>query len=115
MHQNGHVSAGSSMRVPIVTGGASQGGVQVWVAMHAGANLKVGLDAPSGTWIAPVAAGGSAGKTTDAFNAGIYNGSQSAGSPVPPASRGAVVVWPGAWPAGVFAATLQGSRPADPS
>ena len=32
---------------------AQDGGVQVWVAMHAGATLRVGLDGPDGTWIAP--------------------------------------------------------------
>jgi subtilisin family serine protease len=113
VHQNVHVSAGPAMRVPIFTGGAQNGGVQVWVAMHDGTTLSVGLDGPQGTWISPVGAVRSAGKTTKEYSAGIYNGSQAAGSPVPPQTHGAVIVWQGSWPSGTYTVTLAGSGTAD--
>jgi MYXO-CTERM domain-containing protein len=112
IHQSLHVSAGTSMRVPIPAAASMSGGVQIWVAMHAGASLRVGLDAPDGTWIDPVAPGKSGGKHGGAFDAGIYNGSES-GSPVPVDSHGAVVSWQGAWPAGTYAVTLSGSGTVD--
>jgi subtilisin family serine protease len=111
-HQNVHVSKSTTMRVTIPTNGARSGGVNVWVAMHAGASLRVGLDGPDGTWISPVASGASAGDAKDAYNAAVYNGSES-GSPVPDSSHGAVVAWQGTWPAGTYAVTLSGSGTAD--
>ena len=88
VHESVHVSSGTTMRVPITTQGAQDGGVQVWVAMHAGAKSReVGIDSPDGTWISPVDAGSSGGKTTDLFNVAIYNGSQPSGSPVPARGR----------------------------
>lgn len=113
IHESAHVGSGATMRVPILTGGAQNGGVEVWVAMHAGANLKVGLDGPDGTWINPVSSGGSAGKTTDQYGAGIFNGSQAANSPVPASSIGAVVEWAGAWAPGTYTITLEGEGTAD--
>jgi subtilisin family serine protease len=119
IHQNVYVR-GATMRVPISTTGAPKdGSVQVWVAMHAGATLSVGLDGPDGTWISPVGSGDSAGKsqppsrTTPGYNAGVYNGSQPMNSPVPPHSRGAVVVWQGAWPGGTYNITLKGTGTAE--
>ncbi len=112
IHQNVRVSAGTRARVPIVTQGAlSKGGVQVWVAVHGGASLSVGLDKPDGTWIEPVAPGQSAGSSDQ--KAGVYNGSQPTGSLVPAQSNGAVVVWQGAWPAGTYYVTLTGTGTAD--
>ncbi|HLK38529.1 MAG TPA: S8 family serine peptidase, partial [Polyangiaceae bacterium] len=113
IHQNVHVDSGGSMRLPIMTSGASDGGVQAWVALHPGADLKVGLDGPDGTWIKPVASGLSGGKTTSDYNAGVYNGSSVAGSPVPAQSRGAVVAWQGKWPSGKYAIVLSGTGTAD--
>ncbi len=114
VHENVHVSSGATMRVPILTGGAQNGGVEVWVAMHSGSDLRVGLDAPDGTtWIAGVASGQSAGKNTNDYNAGIFNGSQAAGSPVPAQSTGAVVEWDGAWGKGTYFVTLEGTGTAD--
>jgi MYXO-CTERM domain-containing protein len=113
IHESVHVSSGATMRVPILTNGAQNGGAEVWVAMHPGANIEVGLDGPDGTWIAPVSSGGSAGKTTDQYAAGIFNGSQAANSPVPPSSIGAVVEWEGAWPSGTYFITLEGDGTAD--
>jgi subtilisin family serine protease len=113
VHENVHVNSGSTMRVPIVTSGAQDGGIDVWVAMHAGADLRVGLDAPDGTWIDPVASGTSGAKDgAGRYVAGIYNGSPS-GSPVPTSSHGAVVAWQGAWGSGTYYVTLQGTGTAD--
>jgi hypothetical protein len=113
VHQNVHVSRGATIRVPLKTDGADSGSVQVWVAMHAGAHLSVGLDAPDGTWIPPIGENDSAGKNETAFSAGVYNGSQPKGSPVPEASHGAVVIWQGKWKGGTYSITLSGSGTAD--
>jgi subtilisin family serine protease len=114
VHQNVHVDPGATMSVPVVTQGAQNGGVQVWVATRPGDSIRVGLDAPSGPWIAPVSPGQSAGaKPNSAYVAGIYNGSQPKGSPVPSDSQGAVVVWQGAWPTGTYTITLSGTGTAD--
>jgi hypothetical protein len=112
VHQSVHVSNGTTMRVPITTGGATDGGVQVWVAMHAGGGMRVGLDGPDGTWISPVGEGDSAGKNTNDYNAAIYNGKTS-DTPVPQQSHGAVVVWQRKWPTGTYNITLSGSGTAE--
>jgi subtilisin family serine protease len=115
VHQSVHVARKSTMRVPIETSGARGGAVQIWVAMRDGAALDVGLDGPDGTWIAPVADGNEAGKNTSAYNAGVVNGSSapSGANEIPAASRGAVVLWTGAWPAGEYNIVLQGEGTAD--
>ena len=107
------VSSGTTMRVPIVTQGSQDGGVQVWVTMHAGADLKVGLDGPDGTWVSPVDAESSGGKDAGTYNAAVYNGSQASGSPVPAQSHGAAVLWQGSWPSGTYYITLSGTGTAD--
>jgi hypothetical protein len=101
------------MRVPILTRGATNGGVQIWVSMHGDATLGVGLDGPDGTWISPVDSGQSAGKNTSDYNAAVYNGSAAPNSPVPQQSHGAVVVWQNKWPSGTYYVTLSGSGTAD--
>jgi subtilisin family serine protease len=112
IHQNVHVSSGTTMRVPITTQGASMsGGVQVWVAIHGNASLKIGLDRPSGNWVAPVSPGQSAGSSDQ--QAGVENGSQAAGSMVPAPSNGAIVAWQGAWPSGTYYVTLDGTATVD--
>jgi subtilisin family serine protease len=113
VHANVFVADGATVRVPIPTGGAMNGGVQVWVAMHPGTGLKVGLDGPDGTWISPVPGTRSAGKNTSDYNAAVYNGSQPKGSVVPAQSHGAVVIWQGHWPVGTYSVTLTGSGTAD--
>jgi subtilisin family serine protease len=113
VHQNVHVNPGTEMRVPVTTAGGQDGGVQVWVAMHADASLSVGLDGPSGTWISPVGSGQSGGKNTGTYSAAIYNGSSPSGSPVPSGSSGAVVIWQGQWPQGTYEVTLSGTGTAD--
>jgi subtilisin family serine protease len=113
IHQSVRVSQGQTMRVPLPVTAVTNGGVQVWVAMHGGADLQVGLDGPDGQWLQPVGAGQSGGKTTSAYSAGVYNGSGPSGSPVPQGSTGAVVIWQGDIPGGTYSITLQGSGTAD--
>ncbi len=115
VHENVEVSPGSTTRVPIVTSGAQNGGVDVWVAMHPGAVIRVGLDGPDGTWISPVKPAESAGfmAATSDYEAAIANGSEPKDSPVPPQSHGAVVIWSGKWPVGTYFITLVGSGNAD--
>jgi subtilisin family serine protease len=113
IHQSVHVTPGSRMRVPIRTGGASSGAVQVWITLRRGADLKIGLEGPDGEWIAPVASGHQNGKNTNDYNAGVIFGSQLENSPIPQASRGAVVVWQGKWPSGTYNITLEGSGMAE--
>jgi subtilisin family serine protease len=114
VHQNVFVQSGTEVRVPLTVSTASQdGSVQVWVAVHAGGKVSVGLDGPDGTWLSPVGANDSAGKTGNRYTAGIYNGSAPSGSQVPPASNGAVVVWQGAFPAGTYYVTLSGTGSVD--
>jgi subtilisin family serine protease len=114
IHQNVHVSPDTTVRVPISTFVSPQnGGVQVWVAMRTGADLKVGLDGPDGPWIAPVGDGASAGKNTTPYDAAVYNGGAASGSPVPMQSHGAVVLWQGQWNKGTYTVVLSGQGTAD--
>jgi subtilisin family serine protease len=114
VHQSVHISHGETLRVPVLTRGArQQGSVQIWIAMHPGADLKVGLDAPDGTWISPVGNNDAAGKNTSKFSAAIYNGSRASGGAIPSQTRGAIVVWEGIWPAGRYFVTLSGDGTAD--
>ncbi|MCA9588588.1 MAG: S8 family serine peptidase [Myxococcales bacterium] len=113
IHQSVRASRGTTMRVPVRTRGSEGGSVQIWVTKRAGADLRIGLDGPDGEWIAPVAEGSQAGKNTDSYNAGVIHGSSVDQSPVPEGSRGAVVVWTGAWPEGTYHVTLEGEGMAD--
>jgi hypothetical protein len=113
LHQSVRVTHGERMSVPVTTQGASSGAIEVWVAMRPGASLSVGLVGPDGEWIAPVSEGDERGKNTTAYNAGVINGSSPANSPVPSGSRGAVVVWSGAWPKGTYQVTLDGDGTAE--
>jgi subtilisin family serine protease len=114
IHQTIHVNRGEQARVPLLSPGASQNGsVNIWVSMHSGADLRVGLDAPDGTWISPVGNNDTGGRTTSDYGAAIYNGSQASGGQVPAESHGAVIIWQGAWPAGIYWVSLSGSGTAD--
>jgi subtilisin family serine protease len=122
VHENVHVNPSTTTRVPIRTDSASfprygptqTGAVDVWIAMHAGANLHVGLDAPGGTWILPLPSGKSSGKSTGnaGYDASVVNGSQPGESPSDQ-THGAVVAWSGTWPNGTYFITLSGSGTAD--
>ncbi|MCL2778065.1 MAG: S8 family serine peptidase [Polyangiaceae bacterium] len=113
IHQSVRVTEGTIMRIPVPTLGADSGSVQVWITLHDGANMKIGLDGPDGTWIAPIASGSQNGKNTSLYNAAIIYGSDVPGSPIPAGSRGAVVLWAGAWPTGTYYITFQGSGMAE--
>lgn len=113
IHQSVRATKGATMRVPVRTSGADSGSVQIWVTLREGADLKIGLDGPDGQWIAPVAEGHQNGKNTDTYNAGVLYGAGQDGSPIPDASRGAVVVWTGKWPSGTYTVTLEGTGMAE--
>ncbi|HWL88995.1 MAG TPA: S8 family serine peptidase, partial [Polyangiaceae bacterium] len=113
IHESVHVTKGTVFRVPVTTAGAESGGVQIWVTLRSGANMKIGLDAPDGTWIAPIGEGGEQGKNTSDYQAGVIYGSTPQDSPVPAGSRGAVVLWSGKWPTGTYYVTLDGDGTAD--
>ena len=106
-HESVYVTRGATVRVPVTTSGAQNGGVQIWVTLRKGAELDIGLDGPNGTWIAPIGP-----KTDKGYNPGGANAAVLYGTPtstVPADSRGAVVLWRGAWPKGTYAVTLSGS------
>ena len=113
IHQSVSVSPDALARVPIQTEGAVAGTVQVWITLRNGADLEIGLDGPDGTWIAPVKDGHQNAKTTGDYKAGVIVGASAKNSPVPPASRGAIVIWTGAWPAGTYSVTLRGTGVAE--
>ena len=107
MHESVYVTPGATVRVPITTFGAQNGSVQVWVTLRKGAELEIGLDGPNGTWISPIGSKEEKGYNASGVNAAVLYGTAS--STVPADSRGAVVLWRGAWPKGTYAVTLSGS------
>jgi hypothetical protein len=113
IHQVVHVAPGATTRVPVVTGGAESGTVQVWVSLRKNADIQVGLDGPDGEWISPVSDGNEAGKNTSDYNAGVIFGQSDPQSPIPPDSRGAVIVWTGKWPTGTYNVKLEGNGTVD--
>ena len=113
IHQNVRVTTGATTRVPVNTNGAKTGSVEVWVTLHDGADLKIGLDGPDGQWIPPVDEGKQNGKNESAYNAGVIFGAGLDNSPIPKGSRGAVVVWQGTWPTGTYNVTFDGSGVVD--
>ncbi len=113
VHQSASVSGGSRIAIPIVTQGAVNGALQVWVALRHGASISIGLNGPDGPWIGPQSDGNEAGKNTDSYNAAVINGSSAAMSPVPRDSNGGIVVISGNWPAGQYEVTIEGDGTAD--
>jgi hypothetical protein len=113
VHQSVAVTGGSTITVPVVTSGATNGALQVWVTFRAGASISIGLDGPDGHWIAPQSDGQEAGKNTSGYQAAVLNGSTATNSPVPSNSNGAVVVVSGAWPTGTYQIVVQGDGTAD--
>ena len=114
VHQSVFVSEGSTMRVPIFAGQPAQSGrVQVWVTKNPGADLKVGLDSPVGTWIPPIGRGEERGDEADGHSAGVIHGHFEDKTTIPKASDSAIVVWSGSWPSGQYAITLAGKGGAE--
>lgn len=114
VHQSVYVSEGSTMRVPVYAAVPSRSGrVQIWVTKSPGADLKIGLDSPTGTWIAPVARGEEAGDEADGHSAGVIHGRTSSNDAIPEGNDGAIVLWSGAWPAGQYSVTLTGKGHAE--
>ncbi len=129
IHESVRVSAGTTIRVPIVAAPACttdasgnqtctptplNGAVQTWVALRGSATMQIGIDGPDGsTWISPIDENSSLGKNIGATNSGVIYGSGQPNSPVPPGSRGAIAVWSGTFPTGTYAITLSGDGTAD--
>ncbi len=104
---------GSHVSVPILTHGATDGTVQIWVALRGGADVRIGLDGPDGTWVSPQSDGSSSSHDSNGYNSGVIAGSTAQNSPLPKGSDGGVVVWSGTWPTGTYAVTLEGHGYAD--
>ncbi len=112
VHQAVHVNGGRA-RVTVRTNGSTTGSQQVWVTMQPGSDLTVGLEAPTGEWIAQTEEGNYASYQKNNAVAAVIHGSKAKDSPVPAGSKGAVVVWQNVTPAGVYAVTLEGRGRAD--
>lgn len=99
-------------RVPILAPGATgkaSGAGFVWINFEPGDRVAVGLEGPDGNWIGLTEPGDEVGYEDDGIRAGVIHSKavvQTAGGM---ASRSAVVVWEGSWPAdGEFAIRLRG-------
>ena len=102
------------VRVPVTASGdVTNGSVQIWVALRAGADVKVGLEGPDGTWVSPISDGDSSAHNTSDYKSGVIFGSKAPNTIVPDGSQGAIVVWTGKWPKGVYAVTIEGHGYAD--
>jgi subtilisin family serine protease len=116
IHQNVYVPAGATVRVPFLTSAASgNGNISVWVAMHAGADISVGLDTSGGTWLPAVPPGASGSIEGPGFEAtgAVDNDTAVAPAYATSGPQGAVAMMQGAWPAGTYFITLVGSGTAD--
>ncbi|CAN5146821.1 hypothetical protein BH09MYX1_BH09MYX1_07580 [soil metagenome] len=107
IHESVYVTPGATVRVPITTSGASNGSVQIWVTLRKGADLKIGLDSPDGTWVSPISDKSDKGYNSGGVNVAVLFGTDS--STVPKDSHGAVVLWRGSWPTGTYYVTLSGT------
>lgn len=107
IHQTAHVPRGSIVRVPITSKGASSGAVQVWVSFRGTTRISLGVDAPTGTWLAPVAEGEENGVRAASYRVGVVNSKQTADGLIPEGHRGAVAVWSGTLPAGTYSMVLR--------
>lgn len=128
IHESVRASAGSTVRVPIVVakkcvtdpagdtqcdGSPLSGAVQVWVALRSGANVRIGIDGPDGTWISPIDENSSLGKNVGQANSGVIFGAGQPNSPIPNGSRGAIALWSGSFPPGTYSITVDGDGTVD--
>lgn len=125
-HQTVRVS-GSTVRVPLHANGTPfstfSGSVKIWVAEHPGSDLRIGLEAPGDqVWITPVPYGKQRGRIDQngkktISHSGVIHGASAyvdGGNPIPPDSRGAVVLWKGdEWPWGRYDVVLEGTGTVD--
>ena len=119
-HQ-GLAVTGTRISVPLCVGTCNtsaqsstvNGTVQAWVALRAGADMKIGLDSPNGTWVSPIADETEEGHTEGDAKAGVIYGSNVPNTLVPPNSHGAIVIFTGSFPSGRYAVTLEGHGFAD--
>lgn len=112
-HQSVHVPRGATVRVPFTVSVAGDGTVQVWITKRPGADLRIGLDGPDGTLVAPIPDGVDRGKKLADKSVGVIHGSAPKGSIVPEGSSGAIAVMTGAFEKGSWAITFEGEGRAD--
>ncbi len=112
MHQQVRVFGGPA-KVAVDTLGSTSGSVQVWVTTRKDATLRVGLEGPKGALISPVSNGDYRSVKLTNGVAAIFHGSAATDSPIPAGSSGAVVVWQGETPSGVYHIVLEGDGEAD--
>jgi len=111
VHASVFVPPGGTRSIPIAClyGGTDLGGgqVQAWITMRGDANLSIGLESPSGTWISPVGQS-SVGVTPDSapYTANVDNGASVSQGMIPTGSNSAIVLWNGRWAAGTYNITL---------
>jgi subtilisin family serine protease len=120
VHASVYVPPGDTRAIPIAVAnsgtiaGAAQ--VQVWITMRGDAALSVGLNGPTGPWIAPVGNDQTGAVTVDGgagYQAGIYNGSSVSSGMIPASSHSAIALWQGTIPSGTYAIKLTGHGVAD--
>ncbi len=111
MHQQVRVFGGPS-KVGVDTLGSTSGSVQVWVRTHKNSTLRIGLEGPTGALLSPVSDGESKSTIFGNGSAAIVYGNVK-DSPVPAGASGAVVVWQGTTPSGVYQIVLEGDGEAD--
>jgi subtilisin family serine protease len=77
------------------------GSVSLWLRYGSGDEIAVGLEGPGGLSIPPVKFGtkGSASTPDNSLRGAIYNGVVDPAESLTADTRGAIVVWEGAWPA----------------
>jgi MYXO-CTERM domain-containing protein len=123
IHQSVWVSKGGTFRVPIATE-ATSGAIQIWVTLRAGADLRIGLEAPGEVWIPPVEEGRQSSIRkggADGVHAGVVHGAKARKpkdpdeeGEIPDDSRSAIVLWTGKkWPSGIYNVTFEGTGAAE--
>ena len=77
------------------------GNVSLWLTFGSSDDIAVGLDAPGGLSIPPIGLGTKAQASTsdNGLRAAIYNGVVDPNVTLTADTRGAIVIWEGAWPA----------------
>lgn len=119
VHQTVFVPPGESRTIPITTLYAGTtigtGQVQVWITMRGGAQLSVGIDSPTGTWVSPVGAVATGAFNSTEISAGVYNGSSVSLGMIQSGSNSALAVWgtntnntQAKWEPGIYSITLGG-------
>ncbi len=123
VHAGVHVAPGATFRVGMDGGRASSANVSIWVALRPDADVKIGLEGPSGAIIPLTERGTQFGRnvlvkdendvTLEKYNAGVIFGEGRSQNLVPPTSSGAIVALSGQFQAGRYNVTLEGNGDAE--